>query len=76
MVHANPRLPPDLDVRDPNFSRDMLLWAFQTQCEMNHLILASKATIAATRIMIAEADRILGGKWLGAADGVSPPPYF
>ena len=62
MAVAHSHVPTNLDIRDRNFSRDMLLWAFEAQCEMTRLILASRATVAATRVMIAEADRILAGK--------------
>jgi hypothetical protein len=53
------QLIPPTDVRDPNFARDMHLWARQTQCELHELVVASKETIAVTRAMIALADRIL-----------------
>jgi hypothetical protein len=56
-VHTS--TPLDLDIRDPDFGRKILAWAFQAQCEMHELFLITKGTIAATRIMIAEADRIL-----------------
>jgi hypothetical protein len=62
MVHPNSRLPFHLDIRDVNFKRDMHLWAFQTQSEIISLVLATRKMIDATRVMIAEADRILAGK--------------
>jgi len=52
------RIPP-ADVRDPNFARDMRLWALQTVCDLHELVVASKETIDVTRAMIAHADRIL-----------------
>ena len=60
MAHARALLP--LDIHDPNFARDMRLWALQTQSEIHDLVIASKNTIAATRVMIAEADRMLAGR--------------
>lgn len=59
MAQAHPSTPLDLDVRDPDFHRRMLARAFQVQCEMKELILITEETIAATRVMIAHADRIL-----------------
>jgi hypothetical protein len=47
MAQARSLLP--LDIDDPNFSRDMLLWALQTQSEMHELVIASGNAIAATR---------------------------
>jgi hypothetical protein len=55
-------LPFDLSSSDPNFTRDILRWASQTQSEMNALVLVTKGIIAATKDMIAEADRILAQK--------------
>ena len=49
----------DLDCGDPDFRGQMLAWAFQAQSEMHETVLITKETIAATRVMIAEADRIL-----------------
>jgi len=40
----------------------LLLWAMQTQSEIHELVIASKRTIAATKVMIAEADRMLARK--------------
>jgi hypothetical protein len=62
MVHPNSRLPFALDIRDVNFRRDMHLWAFQMQSEIISLVFATRKMIADTRIMMAEADRILARK--------------
>jgi hypothetical protein len=56
---VQPQVTRPTDVRDPNFGRDMCLWAFQTQCEPHELVVVSRETIAATRVMIAQADHIL-----------------
>lgn len=62
MDQAYPSKPLDLNTRDPDFDRKMLAWTFHVQCEMHELVLITKETIAATRRMIAEADRILAHK--------------
>jgi hypothetical protein len=48
----------------------MLAWALQAQCEMHELVLITTETIAATRILIAEADRILARKFAASVDDV------
>ena len=48
-----------LDSRDANLDWKRLARTFQIQCEMHEIVLTTKATIAATRLLIAEADRIL-----------------
>jgi hypothetical protein len=52
---------PPADVRDANFARDMRLWALQTSRELHELVVASRETIALTKAMIAQADRIRWG---------------
>jgi hypothetical protein len=47
------------DHRDPDFDRKMLAWKFQVQCEMHELALITRETIAATKVMITEADKLL-----------------
>jgi hypothetical protein len=59
MVHAHPLTPLDFSIHDPHFDRKMLTWAFQVQCEMHETLLITRQTIAATKLMIAEADRML-----------------
>ena len=48
-----------LDTRGPDFARRCSLWAAQTQLEMLALIKGSKKTIAESRALMLEADRIL-----------------
>lgn len=48
-----------LDTNDPNFDRKMLAWTFQAQCQMHELVLRTQETIAATKLMITEADRMV-----------------
>lgn len=57
MAKANLLMPSN--IRDPDFDRRMLAWAFQVQCEMHELVLTTQETIAATKLMIAEVDRML-----------------
>jgi hypothetical protein len=52
----------DLDVRYSNFDHNLFLWAFQMQCEIHELVLATRETIAVSRAMIADTDRILASK--------------
>lgn len=59
MAQVHTSTPLDLNVHDPNFDRKMLAWAFHVQCEMRELVLITKETVAATKVLIAEADRIL-----------------
>ena len=47
------------DTRDPNFDWKRLSRTFQMQCEMHETVLTTRATVAATRLLLAEADRIL-----------------
>jgi hypothetical protein len=51
--------PLDLDSRDPDFDRKMLARASRVRCEMHELILLTKETIATTRALMAEADRMI-----------------
>jgi hypothetical protein len=59
MAYAHTSKPFDLDICDPDFGQQMLVWALQVQCEMHELVLNTKETIAATKAMIAEVDRML-----------------
>ena len=51
--------PVDLDVRDPDFARKYFLWAHQLQCEVVELVAGSKETLAESRTLMLEADRLL-----------------
>lgn len=55
----NPHLPFERDARDPNFARDALVWAAQTQQDIRELVTATRHTIATTRALMAEADRLI-----------------
>ena len=59
MAHLNARLPFELDARDPSFPRECILWARQTQREMEETIEATKETIDKSKELITEVDRIL-----------------
>jgi len=61
MAHLNARLPFELDARDPGFSRECLLWARQTQREIQETIEATKETIDKSKELMTEVDRILAG---------------
>jgi hypothetical protein len=58
------------DTSDPNFDRKMLAWTFRMQGEMHELIMLSRETIAATKLMIAEADRMLGRRQGASVGGL------
>ena len=51
--------PVELDVDDPEFSRKYLLWAHQVQCEIVELLAGSRETLANSRALMLEADRLL-----------------
>ena len=59
MARLQSQLPCDFDVRDPNFHRDMLSWAFAMQSEIHELVLATRETIALSRGIMADADRLI-----------------
>ena len=52
-------VPADLDTRDPAFARKYFLWARQVQCEVVELVAGSKETLAQSRALLLEADRLL-----------------
>lgn len=56
-------LPLELSTDDPGFSSQMALWAFGSTHEMQDLVVATKKTIATSRALMAEADRILALCW-------------
>jgi hypothetical protein len=60
----------DFDISDPDYPKQVLAWALQAQCEMHELVLLTTETIAATRILIAEADRMLACKFADSVDDV------
>jgi hypothetical protein len=47
------------DSRDPDFDRKMLAFIGKARCDMDELVSISKETVASTRVMLAEADRML-----------------
>jgi hypothetical protein len=50
---------PNADVRDPDFPGRFLLWSHDVQIEVWELIASSKETLAQSRALMAEADRML-----------------
>jgi hypothetical protein len=52
-------LPAEIDIHDVNFARDMLSWSLQTQRDMDELVAATKKTLATSRDLMAQADRVL-----------------
>jgi hypothetical protein len=63
MAQANRHLPFDLDPRDPNFAREMLSWSLQTRCEISELLANATETLATSRALMAQTDRLLARKW-------------
>jgi hypothetical protein len=61
-LHSH-HLPLALDPKDPEFPRQCLTWAFEAKCEIMELIAKANGDIAISRVLMAEADRILGRKW-------------
>lgn len=51
--------PCELDTHDANFPRECIAWASQAQFEIAELVIASDATIAASKELMAEVDRVL-----------------
>ena len=62
MAEVNPHLPYELDSRDPNFAREMLVWSEQTRRDIREVLAGTRRTIATSRSLIAQADRILARK--------------
>jgi hypothetical protein len=59
---ADPRAfscPADLDIRDPDFAGKYLSWTHQLRCDMDELIAGTRATLAESRALLQEADRLL-----------------
>jgi hypothetical protein len=52
-------LPSDLDVRNPNFRARCADWAIQTRSEIKEMSVLTNETIATSRALIEEADRLL-----------------
>ncbi len=48
------------DPRDPQFPQKAVMSNSQTQCELMETIVATRETIATSKALLAEADRILG----------------
>lgn len=59
MAEAHQSLPVDFDVHDPDFAKRMLQWAWQVQLDMHRTVAATHETIAISRMLIADADRLL-----------------
>jgi hypothetical protein len=56
-------LPFKLDAKDPDFPRQCLAWASEAKSEIMELVLGTEDEIAASRRLMAKADRILARKW-------------
>jgi hypothetical protein len=55
-----PHCPPQtLDICDPDFPGKCLSWTHQLQCDISELIAGSKETLAESRGLMREADRLL-----------------
>jgi len=52
-------LPSELDVRDPNFRARCEVWAIQTRFEIEEMFVLTNETIATSKALIEEADRLL-----------------
>ena len=59
MGQPHQALPLELDVCDPKFLSQMRLWAFSATYEMKEVVVATQKTIATSRALMAEADRLL-----------------
>ena len=58
--HQHPRVSLlALDTRDPDFPRQAQAWAGEVQGEIAQLVAQTKSTIAESRTLVAEIDRIL-----------------
>ena len=62
MAQAASKLLRNLDIHDPQFAHDMRLWSLQVRSEIFELVVAAEATLAASKAVIAEAERILDWK--------------
>lgn len=51
--------PLDLDIRDPEFPRKAISLTLQIQREFQETVIATKKTLAVSRELLADADRIL-----------------
>lgn len=60
MAEATEHLPFDIDARSPSFARDMLEWAQHAATDMQQTVATTQRTIAASHVVIADTDRILG----------------
>jgi hypothetical protein len=60
-AHHDP-LPVDLDACHPHFSKKVGAMNFRTQSEIKEIIAETKRTIAASMVVLAEADRALDKK--------------
>jgi hypothetical protein len=49
----------ELDIGDPNFPAKCMAWTAQTRSEIDELVILAKGTIATSRTLLAEIDRVL-----------------
>jgi hypothetical protein len=59
VAHHNSQRLFNLDACDVNFAREVSLWAFQVQYEIQELVAGTERSIATSKALIAEADRLL-----------------
>ena len=59
MAQAYSHTPFEIDARDADFCLAMRSWSSRTQRDMQELLAAGQATIATSRVLIAQADRLL-----------------
>jgi hypothetical protein len=49
----------EIDLRSPGFARDMLYWSFQMQSEVRETVAATRVTIATSKALLLQMDRLL-----------------
>jgi hypothetical protein len=63
--------PLQLDVRHPDFLRHYCSWAFQCRTDMMEAVIATRKSIATTKALMAEADRILARRYAASVGGLA-----
>lgn len=59
MTQAHAKALLEIELRGPGFARDMLFWSFQMESEVRETIAATRRTIATSKALMVEMDRIL-----------------
>ena len=49
----------ELDISDPNFPAKCMAWTVQTRSEVDELVALGRASIATSKTLLAETDRLL-----------------